>query len=117
MGRRLDTRPCRVLVRPARSRHPPRHGPHEVARGRLATPPDRRTVRRYHPDDTRRMRQLSHERTLVETDLRFFQSMRVTAAQLQPYIASVLFAMIPVIDSGLGTFAVDRHWRVYLDME
>jgi predicted metal-dependent peptidase len=34
-----------------------------------------------------------------------------------PYLASALTALIPVPRSGLGTFAVDRHWRIYLDPE
>jgi predicted metal-dependent peptidase len=54
---------------------------------------------------------------LEKEELRFFQAMRLNAIQIQPYMASVLFAMIPVVESGLGTFAVDRHWRLYLDME
>jgi predicted metal-dependent peptidase len=62
------------------------------------------------------MRGLSHEHTLEEADAHFFQKMRLTAAEFQPYLASAIFAMIPVPSPGLGTFSVDRHWRLYLDM-
>jgi len=56
--------------------------------------------------------------SILEGDeLRLFQTMRMEAVQIQPYMAAVLFAMVPVVERGLGTFAVDRHWRVYLDMD
>src|SRR5664280_2360351 len=54
---------------------------------------------------------------LVGEDLRFFQAMRFHALQYQPYMASVLFAMVPIVSPGLGTFAVDRRWRLYLDLD
>jgi len=54
---------------------------------------------------------------LAGEDLRFFQAMRFHALQHQPYMASVLFAMVPIVSPGLGTFAVDRRWRLYLDLE
>lgn len=47
---------------------------------------------------------------------------RLTAARLlavdaAPYLAHALFAMRPVAAAGLGTFAVDAAWRLYLDPE
>jgi len=42
---------------------------------------------------------------------------RLVAARAQPYLASALFALQAVPVSGLGTFAVDRHWRLYVDPE
>jgi len=44
-----------------------------------------------------------------------FTAARVLALHRMPYLASLLFAVIPVRTPGLGTFAVDRHWRLYLD--
>jgi predicted metal-dependent peptidase len=35
----------------------------------------------------------------------------------QPYIATALFRLIPVSAPGLGTMAVDKFWRVYIDFE
>ena len=42
---------------------------------------------------------------------------RLRAAEAAPYLASAIFAMQPVVSPGLGTFAVDRRWRLYLDLE
>jgi len=42
---------------------------------------------------------------------------RLVAARAQPYLASALFALQAVPASGLSTFAVDRHWRLYVDPE
>lgn len=40
---------------------------------------------------------------------------RIRAAHRQPFWASALFAMVPVAAPGLGTMAVDRYWRLYID--
>lgn len=48
---------------------------------------------------------------------RVFSVARLAAVEATPYFAHALFAMIPVAAPGLGTFAVDRFWRVYLDPE
>ena len=40
---------------------------------------------------------------------------RLWAADRFPYFASGLFALALVATPGLGTFAVDRKWRLYVD--
>ena len=40
---------------------------------------------------------------------------RLWAAQRFPYFATGLFALFPVTTPGLGTFAVDTRWRLYVD--
>lgn len=40
---------------------------------------------------------------------------RIIAVELQPYLSSALLAMTPVPTKGLGTFAVDKRWRMYYD--
>lgn len=40
---------------------------------------------------------------------------RLRAGRLQPYLAAALFVMQPVRSPGLGTVAVDRRWRLYVD--
>ncbi|MPQ99097.1 hypothetical protein GB931_14435 [Modestobacter sp. I12A-02628] len=42
---------------------------------------------------------------------------RARASEQAPYFSSALFAMQPVDTPGLGTFAVDRQWRLYWDPE
>lgn len=54
---------------------------------------------------------------LTGAQRRVFSVARLAAVEATPYFASALFAMIPVAAPGLGTFAVDRFWRVYLDPE
>jgi predicted metal-dependent peptidase len=44
-----------------------------------------------------------------------FRLIRLAAAEQMPYFARALFAMQPAAEPGLGTFAVDRHWRLYMD--
>ena len=44
-----------------------------------------------------------------------FAAARLRAARLQPYLATALFAMVPVRRPGYGTFGVDRYWRLYID--
>lgn len=50
-------------------------------------------------------------------DNEWFAAVRLRAARQQPYLAAALFALVPVPAPGQGTFAVDRWWRVYLDMD
>ncbi len=40
---------------------------------------------------------------------------RLLAVESAPYLAHALFRMVPVAAHGLGTFAVDRAWRLYID--
>jgi len=54
---------------------------------------------------------------LSAADAELFAAARLRAARSQPYLATALFAMVPVVRPGFGTFAVDRYWRVYLDMD
>lgn len=42
---------------------------------------------------------------------------RVVACDKMPYVATALFAMVPVRVEGLGTFASDNKWRLYWDPE
>lgn len=54
-------------------------------------------------------------RALTTSEERAFRLARLVAAELAPYFMHALFAAAPVAAPGLGTFAVDRHWRLYLD--
>lgn len=54
---------------------------------------------------------------LVGDDAVLFAAARLRAAREQPYLAAALFAMVPVPSPDLGTFSVDRFWRVYVDMD
>ena len=49
----------------------------------------------------------------VERDA--FRVARLVAYNQMPYYAAGLFALMPVAAPGLGTFAVDKHWRLYMD--
>lgn len=40
---------------------------------------------------------------------------RFVALQHQPYTGAAAFAVKPLAAEGLGTFAVDPHWRLYMD--
>lgn len=42
---------------------------------------------------------------------------RLWATARAPYLTAALFALTPVPVEGLGTFAVDRGWRLYVDPE
>jgi predicted metal-dependent peptidase len=53
---------------------------------------------------------------LAPDDARFYAAARLRAARMQPYLASAVFSLVPVASPGLGTFGVDRQWRVYVDM-
>lgn len=50
-------------------------------------------------------------------DAELFAAARLRAARQQPYLAAAIFALVPVATPGLGTFGVDRFWRVYVDMD
>ncbi len=54
---------------------------------------------------------------LSGADAELFAAARLRAARCQPYLATAVFALVPVSQPGLGTFAVDRFWRVYIDFE
>ena len=54
-------------------------------------------------------------RALDAAEYRAFRLARLVAAECTPYFMRALFAATPVAAVGLGTFAVDRHWRLYLD--
>jgi hypothetical protein len=44
-----------------------------------------------------------------------FEARGSTAAVQAPYLAAALFSVSPVASPGLGTFAVDARWRLYMD--
>lgn len=54
---------------------------------------------------------------MAPADSEFFAAARLRAARMQPYLASAVFSLVPVPTPGYGTFAVDRWWRVYVDMD
>jgi predicted metal-dependent peptidase len=44
-----------------------------------------------------------------------FRLARLRAADMAPYFMHALFAAHPLAAPGLGTFGVDKHWRLYMD--
>lgn len=54
---------------------------------------------------------------LTGDELDAFAAARLLALDAMPYLASALFEVIPVRAAGLGTFAIDAEWRLYLDPE
>ena len=54
-------------------------------------------------------------RALAPDEHDAFRLARLVAAEQMPYFMSALFAASPLADPGLGTFAVDRFWRLYMD--
>lgn len=54
-------------------------------------------------------------RALSVAEHRAFRLGRLVAAETMPYFMHGLFAAQPLAAPGLGTFAVDRHWRLYMD--
>lgn len=54
-------------------------------------------------------------RKLTAEEMRAFRIARVAAYEVMPYFAAGLFSLVAVAAPGLGTFAVDRWWRLYLD--
>ena len=58
---------------------------------------------------------MSAVRVLDPDELRAFRLARLVSAEQMPYFMRALFAAQPVAAPGLGTFAVDAQWRLYLD--
>lgn len=58
---------------------------------------------------------MSVMRELNDAEWQAFRVRRLVAVEMMPYFAAGLFSMIPVAAPGLGTFAVDRNWRLYMD--
>lgn len=54
-------------------------------------------------------------RPLTAEEDRAYRLARLVAAEQMPYFMRALFAAAPVAAPGLGTFAVDRWWRLYAD--
>lgn len=54
-------------------------------------------------------------RPLTVAEQEAFRLGRLVAAERCPYFMHALFAVAPVAAPGLGTFAVDKAWRLYLD--
>lgn len=54
-------------------------------------------------------------RPLTAPEQESFRLARLVATERCPYFMHALFAAAPVAAPGLGTFAVDREWRLYLD--
>jgi predicted metal-dependent peptidase len=62
-------------------------------------------------------RKVARVRPMGATPLRQYRTARALAIRRYPYLARSLGAMTPLLAEGLGTFAVDRRWRIYLDPE
>lgn len=58
---------------------------------------------------------MSGVRALTADEWRRLRLARMAAVETMPYFGRALFALVPVAAPGLGTFAVDRHWRLYVD--
>jgi predicted metal-dependent peptidase len=54
-------------------------------------------------------------RVLKADEARLLTAARLVAVEHAPYLAHALFSTRPVAAVGLGTFAVDRCWRLYVD--
>ena len=54
-------------------------------------------------------------RPLADAEAAAFRLGRLAASQTVPYLMHGIFAARPLAAPGLGTFAVDRWWRLYLD--
>ena len=54
-------------------------------------------------------------RALTADEREAFRLGRLVAAERAPYFMHALFATAPVAAPGLGTFAVDGSWRLYMD--
>lgn len=50
-------------------------------------------------------------------DIEKIAAARLYLASRRPYLASAIWTLSPVPISGMGTFAVDRYWRLYYDPE
>lgn len=56
-------------------------------------------------------------RSLNRAEVEAFRLARLVAAERAPYFMHALFAAAPLAAPGLGTFAVDGSWRLYMDPE
>jgi len=56
-------------------------------------------------------------RPLTDDERRALATARLVAVESAPYLAHALFSVRPLAAPGLATFAVDRHWRLYVDPE
>jgi predicted metal-dependent peptidase len=54
-------------------------------------------------------------RAINADEARLVTAARLVAVEYAPYLAHALFSTLPVAAEGLGTFAVDRGWRLYVD--
>ena len=54
-------------------------------------------------------------RALTDDERRALAAARLVAVESAPYLAHALFTARPVAAEGLATFAVDRHWWLYVD--
>jgi len=54
-------------------------------------------------------------RPLTGDENRALAAARLVAVEAAPYLAHALFSVHPLAAEGLDTFAVDRHWRLYMD--
>jgi predicted metal-dependent peptidase len=54
-------------------------------------------------------------RPLTDDERRALAAARLVAVESAPYLAHALFSVRPLAAPGLATFAVDRHWRLYVD--
>lgn len=54
-------------------------------------------------------------RPMTTDERRSLAAARLVAVESAPYLAHALFSARPVAADGLGTFAVDRSWRLYVD--
>lgn len=54
-------------------------------------------------------------RPLSADELDMLRTARLAAVAAAPYFAQALFNVRPLAAEGLGTVAVDRHWRLYID--
>ncbi|WP_298462016.1 DUF2201 family putative metallopeptidase [uncultured Cellulomonas sp.] len=54
-------------------------------------------------------------RPLTDAERDRLATARLVAVESAPYLAHALFSARPLAAVGLGTFAVDRHWRLYID--
>jgi predicted metal-dependent peptidase len=54
-------------------------------------------------------------RRLSDHESRRLTAARLVAVEHTPYLAHGLFSLQPLAAEGLGTFAVDRGWRLYVD--
>lgn len=54
------------------------------------------------------------KRMLPEQE-RHYTAARLLAVEMAPYLAVAIYRLIPISVSNLGTVAVDRWWRIYID--